>query len=122
MAMVPSAVGGGSIRTNLKDVVADDIRNLIFSGQLKPGQKVDQDEIAEADGAARAVQDDASPLFEIAGGWAEVAGDQHRQIEAALRIRDGAAAEQAMHDHILSGGEYAVKMLRESGFWDTEAE
>jgi DNA-binding GntR family transcriptional regulator len=228
MAMVPSAVGGRSIRTNLKDVVADHIRNLIFSGQLRPGQKVDQDEIAEVLGvsklpvrealivlenealvrgvprrgvfvapltpddlfdhyeiygmvegiaARRAAQNlsdaeleklaeitaqmhqDDLPerqeklnyefhrainiaggtpklltvlhalsktmparFFEIAGGWAEVAGDQHRQIEAALRIRDGAAAEQAMYEHILSGGEYAVKMLRESGFWNTSAE
>ena len=53
MAMVPSAVGGRSIRTNLKDVVADHIRNLIFSGQLRPGQKVDQDEIAEVLGVSK---------------------------------------------------------------------
>ena len=26
-------------------------------------------------------------FFEIAGGWADIAGDQHRQIEAALRVR-----------------------------------
>jgi DNA-binding GntR family transcriptional regulator len=228
MAMVPSAVGGGSIRTNLKDVVADHIRNLIFSGQLRPGQKVDQDEIAEVLGvsklpvrealillenealvrgvprrgvfvapltpddvfdhyeiygmvegiaARRAAQNlsdaeleklaeitsqmhkDDLPerqeklnyefhrainiaggtpklltvlhvlsktmparFFEIAGGWADIAGDQHRQIEAALRVRDGAAAEQAMYEHILSGGEYAVEILRESGFWDNKAE
>jgi hypothetical protein len=39
-----------------------------------------------------------------------------------LRVRDGAAAEQAMYEHILSGGEYAVEILRESGFWDNKAE
>jgi len=40
----------------------------------------------------------------------------------ALRVRDGAAAEKAMSEHILSGGEYAVEMLRESGFWDNDSD
>lgn len=224
MTMSPSAIGEGSIRTNLKDVVADHIRNLIFSGKLKPRQKVDQEEIAELLGvsklpvrealivlenealvrgvprrgffvapltpddvrdhyeiygmvegiaARRAAQnltdaeleklaeitgqmhnDDVperqeklnyefhrainiaggtpklltvlhllsktmpAGFFEIASGWAEIAGEQHRQIEAALRVRDAAAAERAMYEHILAGGEYAVEMLRDSGFWD----
>ena len=226
MTIIPSAVGGGSIRTNLKDVVADHIRNLIFSGQLRPGQKVDQDEIAEVLGVSKLPVREAlillenealvrgvprrgvfvAPLtpddvrdhyeiygmvegiaarraaanlsdaelekladitsqmhkddlperqeklnyefhrainiaggtpklltvlhllsktmparfFEIAGGWSEIAGEQHRQIEAALRVRDGFGAEKAMAQHILSGGEYAVEMLRESGFWNVD--
>jgi len=27
-----------------------------------------------------------------------------------------------MSEHILSGGEYAVEMLRESGFWDNDSD
>jgi DNA-binding GntR family transcriptional regulator len=34
-------------RPNLKDAVASVIRMLIFSGHLKPGQKIDQDKVAE---------------------------------------------------------------------------
>jgi DNA-binding GntR family transcriptional regulator len=229
MTVAPSGLGSPAIRTNLKDVVADHIRNLIFSGQLRPKQKIDQDEIAEFLGVSklpvrealillenealvrgvprrgvfvapltaddmrdhyeiygmvegiatrRAAQNmsdadltklaeittemqkkDVSPqrheelnhefhrainiaggtpklltvlnllskmmpanFYEIADGWGEIAADQHRLIEAALRARDGAAAEQAMRRHIVAGGEYAVRMLSESGFWDSDPE
>src|ERR1700753_1503054 len=180
MTIIPSAVGGGSIRTNLKDVGADHIRNLIFSGPLTSGHVRDHYEIygmVEGIAARRAAanlsdaelekladitsqmhKDDLperqeklnyefhrainiaggtpklltvlhllsktmpARFFEIAGGWSEIAGDQHRKIEAALRVRDGAAAEKAMSEHILSGGEYAVEMLRESGFWDNDSD
>ena len=211
-------------RTNLKDVVADHIRNLIFSGQLRPKQKIDQDEMAETLGVSKLPVREAlillenealvrgvprrgvfvAPLtaddvrdhyeiygmvegiaarraaknlsdaeltklaemtaemgkdaperqeklnyefhrvinvaggtpklltvlhslsktmparfYEIASGWSEIAAEQHRQVEIALRARNGAAAERAMRERVISGGEYAVRMLRDSGFWDT---
>lgn len=34
-------------RTNLRDYVAGYLRELIFSGQLQPGDKIDQDEVAK---------------------------------------------------------------------------
>jgi DNA-binding GntR family transcriptional regulator len=223
MTEATAAPRAGSIRTNLKDVVADHIRNLIFSGQLRPRQKIDQDEIAEVLGVSKLPVREAlillenealvrgvprrgvfvAPLtpddvrdhyeiygmvegiaarraavnltdgqiaslvtvteqmhhddmperqeklnyefhrainlaggtpklltvlqllsktmparfFEIAGGWSEIAGDQHRRIMAALRDRDEATAEREMREHIVSGGEFAIKMLQESGFW-----
>lgn len=224
MTEILAARTGGTIRTNLKDVVADHIRNLIFSGQLRPNQKIDQDEIAqvlevsklpvrealillenealvrgiprrgvfvapltpddvrdhyeiygmvEGIAARRAAanlsdeqlrelaaiteqmhRDDMTErqeklnfefhrainiaggtpkllavlqllsktmparFYEIAGGWSEIAGDQHRRIMAALSKRDGEAAERGMREHIVSGGDFAITMLRESGFWD----
>lgn len=215
---------GGPIRTNLKDVVADHIRNLIFSGQLRPDQKIDQDELAERLGVSKlpvrealirlenealvrgvprrgvfvapltredvrdhyqiygmvegiAAQRAAARLddtqlehlatlveqmhtgddpdrqeklnhefhravnlagsspkllsvlqllsktmparfYEFASGWAVEAAGQHQRIMQALQVRDCAEAEAAMRDHIVSGGEFAIRMLEQSGFWD----
>jgi DNA-binding GntR family transcriptional regulator len=223
----PSATTPGSIRTNLKDVVADHIRNLIFSGKLRPEQKIDQDELAASLGvsklpvrealirlenealvrgiprrgvfvapltredvrdhyqiygmvegiaarraAARLDDGQLSQLaalveqmhsssepdrqerlnhefhravnlaggspkllsvlqllsktmparfYEFASGWAEVAADQHHRIMDALAARDEDEAERAMRDHIVSGGEYAIRMLEQSGFWQAES-
>src|SRR3954447_3738907 len=39
--------GGGMARPNLQDEVARWFRRAIFSGELKPGQRINQDEIAE---------------------------------------------------------------------------
>lgn len=219
-----STGSGGPIRSNLKDVVADHIRNLIFSGQLRPDQKIDQDELAESLGVSKlpvrealirlenealvrgvprrgvfvapitredvrdhyqiygmvegiaaqraAARLDDSQLehlaalvekmhsgddseqqeklnhdfhravnlaggspkllsvlqllsktmparfYEFASGWADVAAGQHERIMEALRVRDEAEAEAAMRDHIVSGGEYAIRMLEQSGFWE----
>jgi DNA-binding GntR family transcriptional regulator len=223
MSEVTAVRPAGASRTNLKDVVADHIRSLIFSGQLRPNQKIDQDSIAEvlevsklpvrealilleqealvrgiprrgvfvapltpddvrdhyeiygmvegiaARRAATNLTDEQlshlgnvtqqmrhddlaerqeklnfefhravniaggtpkllsviqllsktmpARFFEIAGGWSEIAGDQHRTIMAALQARDGAAAEREMREHIVSGGEFTIEILRESGFW-----
>lgn len=222
----PSAATPGSIRTNLKDVVADHIRNLIFSGKLRPDQKIDQDDLAASLGvsklpvrealirlenealvrgvprrgvfvapltredvrdhyqiygmvegiaarraAARLDDEQLSQLaalveqmhssndperqerlnhefhravnlaggspkllsvlqllsktmparfYEFASGWAEVAADQHHRIMEALAGRDEDEAERAMRDHIVSGGEYAIRMLEQSGFWQVD--
>lgn len=43
----PAAADRVSARTNLKDVVADHLRELIFSGRLRPEDRIDQDEIAD---------------------------------------------------------------------------
>lgn len=40
-------------RRNLKEEVAARLRELIFSGQLKPGSKIDQDELAERLGVSK---------------------------------------------------------------------
>ena len=223
---MPSA--GRRSSTNLKDVVADHIRNLIFAGRLRPGQKIDQDEIAEVSGVSKLsvrealillenealvrgvprtrcfrraidagrclrplrnlrnggghrrppcrsrisataeleswprshrrctrttcrigrrtqlrvspghqrrrrypqaahrvalLSRHAGPFYEIAGGWADIAGDQHRQIEAALRVAGRRRRpSRRCASHILSGGEYAVEILRDPGFWDSNAE
>ena len=222
-----SAATPGSIRTNLKDVVADHIRNLIFSGKLRPDQKIDQDELAASLGVSKLPVREAlirlenealvrgvprrgvfvAPLtredvrdhyqiygrvegiaarraaarlddgqltelatlvkqmhssndperqeqlnhefhravnlaggspkllsvlqllsktmparfYEFASGWAEVAADQHQRIMDALAARDEDEAERAMRDHIVSGGEYAIRMLEQSGFWEAES-
>lgn len=42
------------VRTrNLKDAVANDLRERIFSGELHPGDKIDQDALAEALGVSK---------------------------------------------------------------------
>ncbi len=40
-------------RQNLKDEVADHVRHLIFSGELKPGHKVNQDDVAAGLGVSK---------------------------------------------------------------------
>ena len=56
-------------------------------------------------------------FYEFAVGWNENAKDEHRLVLAALRVRNGEAAEKAMVEHITSGGQYAVRRLDEVGFW-----
>lgn len=227
MSQASIAPTPGPIRANLKDVVADHIRNLIFSGRLRPDQKIDQDELAESLGVSKLPVREAlirlenealvrgvprrgvfvAPLtredvrdhyqiygmvegiaarraatrlddgqlahlatlveqmhsgddperqeqlnhefhravnlaggspkllsvlqllsktmparfYEFASGWAEVAADQHQRIMDALQAQDEDEAESAMRDHIISGGEYAIRMLEQSGFWDDAA-
>lgn len=214
-------------RSNLKDSVAAHIRELIFSGQLRPGSKVDQEQIASqlgvsklpvrealislenealihnlprrgafvaqltpddvrdhyriygllsaiaAERAARLLTDDEldeldrllaameaadvpadelealnfefhrminraggsnrlaavlrlfadsipTRFYEFTTGWSDHAADHHRVILRALRARDAQAASQAMADHLTSGGDYAVRLLAESGFWASD--
>jgi DNA-binding GntR family transcriptional regulator len=40
-------------RQNLKDEVSDHVRHLIFSGELKPGHKVNQDDVAAGLGVSK---------------------------------------------------------------------
>lgn len=54
-------------RPNLKTEVADYVRSLIFSGQLRPGEKVQQDEIAEVFGISRLPVREALILLESEG-------------------------------------------------------
>lgn len=56
-------------------------------------------------------------FYEFAVGWNESARDEHRDVLARLRERDGAAAERTMVQHITSGGQYAVRRLEQVGFW-----
>lgn len=43
--------------------------------------------------------------------------DEHRRIRAALERQDGAAARQAMSDHIAHAGRLLIGYLDEHGFW-----
>ena len=58
--------------------------------------------------------------FEFTVDWPERAQRDHREILAALCARDGPAAAAALNDHLRAGGEYAVRMLRDSGFWSPD--
>lgn len=50
----PSLTTGGRLeRPNLKAAVALHVRELIFSGQLRPGSKIDQDELAQQLGVSK---------------------------------------------------------------------
>jgi DNA-binding GntR family transcriptional regulator len=210
-------------RSNLKDEVAAHLREAIYSGRLRPGEKIDQDDIAaqlgvsklpvrealiavESEGLVRSIprrgafvdqltpddvrdhyriyglvsgvaagraalhltdgqlaelddvlramkkerstarQEELNHLFhrtinvtggsrrlrsivrllsntlperfyEFASGWRDIAIKEHERILKALRAHDSAEAERAMVDHISSGGEYAVQMLQDLGFW-----
>ncbi|MGE0629629.1 MAG: GntR family transcriptional regulator [Hyphomicrobiaceae bacterium] len=44
---------GGRRRANLKEEIAREIRSLILTGSLRPGAKIDQDEIAQTFGVSR---------------------------------------------------------------------
>lgn len=46
-------VGGYGSRPNLKDVIASEIRDAIFSGDLRPGSRIDQDKLASELGVSR---------------------------------------------------------------------
>ncbi|SHK73057.1 transcriptional regulator, GntR family [Pseudonocardia thermophila] len=58
-----------------------------------------------------------SRFFEFTDDWNRQAIIEHRAIVAALRSRDPEAARKAASDHLRSGAEQAVAMLRASGFW-----
>lgn len=209
-------------RANLKDAVASYVRDLIFSGHLKPGAKVDQDAVAEALGVSKlpvrealimleaaalveiaprrgafvapltrddmrdhyriyaavcgiaaeraatvmddttiaalresvarmrrprpgddleALNDDFHRLINKSGGsrrlgavlrglsalmfgefqttstWGPVAARQHAEIAAAIESHDGEAAARLMTSHIVEGGEHAIALLEDRGFW-----
>jgi DNA-binding GntR family transcriptional regulator len=63
-------------------------------------------------------------FYEFAGGWANVARDEHWDIMRALRARDAEAAERAMQEHIVSGGDFGLRTMEASRFWhrDTATE
>lgn len=223
-------IAGGRVpRANLKDVVAARIRDLIFSGQLRPGVKIDQDDIASQLGVSKlpvrealiALESEAlvrnlprrgsfvAPLtpedvrdhyriygllsavaaeraatglsdaqldelgelltrmddpaltadeqerlnfefhrginraggsarlnsvlqllaysiparfYEFTAGWSDEAAQHHRAILAALRQRDGETASREMEGHLRAGGDYAVRLLAESGFWEPDGD
>jgi DNA-binding GntR family transcriptional regulator len=59
-------------------------------------------------------------FYEFTTGWSDLAAEHHRTILSALRQRDGREAGRAMADHLGAGGDYAVRLLTESGFFDSE--
>ncbi len=58
---------GARIRSNLKDFVAQTIREMIFSGQLQVGTRIDQDAIANAIGVSRMPLREALIVLEAEG-------------------------------------------------------
>ena len=56
-------------------------------------------------------------FYSFAEEWPAKARKHHHEILAALRRRDARAARYATVDHLRAGGEVAVEMLQERGFW-----
>jgi DNA-binding GntR family transcriptional regulator len=56
--------------------------------------------------------------FEFVPGWAETSGRHHERILAALEQRDAHEAQRLMEHHVTEGGELAVGILQEMGYWD----
>ncbi len=59
--------------------------------------------------------------FEFVPGWADASARHHERILAALEQRDAHEAQRVMEHHIAEGGELAVEILQEMGYWDTHA-
>jgi DNA-binding GntR family transcriptional regulator len=57
-------------------------------------------------------------FYEFTTGWSAVAHEDHTRILEALRDRDPDAARQAMAEHLREGGERAVGLLEQVGFWE----
>lgn len=57
-------------------------------------------------------------LYHRTRGWTEGAQHEHRELLDALKERDPERAAKAAAAHIDSGAADAVRILRESGFWD----
>jgi DNA-binding GntR family transcriptional regulator len=56
-------------------------------------------------------------FFEYHEAWEPHAEEEHRQILAALRERDGVAAAKAVSSHFRNIGEQAAAALEARGFW-----
>jgi DNA-binding GntR family transcriptional regulator len=59
-------------------------------------------------------------FFEMVDGWDAVAHNHHVRIATAIGDRDPDAAEEAMREHLVRGGERAVDLLQARGFWSVE--
>jgi DNA-binding GntR family transcriptional regulator len=60
--------------------------------------------------------------FEFVPGWAEASARHHERILAALEQRDAHEAQRIMEHHVTEGGELAVGILQEMGYWDGAGE
>ncbi|ALJ19289.1 GntR family transcriptional regulator [Microbacterium sp. No. 7] len=56
-------------------------------------------------------------FYEFAPHWRETANREHREIFEAIRDRDKERADHAMAQHTWHGGEHAVEVLKQRGFW-----
>jgi DNA-binding GntR family transcriptional regulator len=56
-------------------------------------------------------------FYEFAPEWSHDANLHHREIVKSLRDGDGAAAGKSMSEHTRLGGEFAVKILQDRGYW-----
>lgn len=57
-------------------------------------------------------------FFQTASSWGRVAAKQHSEIHAAIKDHDCATAGRLMRQHIVDGGEHAISLLEQRGFWD----
>jgi DNA-binding GntR family transcriptional regulator len=60
-------------------------------------------------------------FFAATTGWKDEACAHHAEILAALQVRDGAAAADAVIRHLAVAGACAVQMLEAAGFWSANA-
>ena len=58
-------------------------------------------------------------FYEFAPDWSYDANRHHREIVQFLRDGEGEAAGRAMSEHTRLGGEFAVKILEDRGYWGT---
>ncbi|MBN9742697.1 GntR family transcriptional regulator [Amycolatopsis sp. A1MSW2902] len=56
-------------------------------------------------------------FYEAHHGWAETAHQDHREIVAAVRTRSRVKARRLVEGHFRRGGDQAVALLEERGFW-----
>jgi DNA-binding GntR family transcriptional regulator len=58
-------------------------------------------------------------FYEFAPGWRHQANEHHRQILRHLRNRDADAAARAVAEHFRAGGDFAVSVLKDRGYWQS---
>ncbi len=57
-------------------------------------------------------------FLKSAAGWPDATLPNLERVLDALRRRDPEAAAASMREHLREGGEYAIKVLGDNGFWD----
>jgi DNA-binding GntR family transcriptional regulator len=60
--------------------------------------------------------------FEFAPSWASISAGHHERILVALEARDAVEVQRLMERHIAEGGDLAVEILQEMGYWDRGGE
>ncbi|MFW0793541.1 GntR family transcriptional regulator [Gordonia sp. CPCC 205515] len=118
------SVGGAATPSVLKQIVAQEIRRQVFSGEMRPGTKVDQDALAEQLGVSKLpvrealIALDGEGIIQTAprrGAFvAELSREDIRDQYWLLGVISGLAAERAAarldDDHLAALGKLAAQM------------